>query len=318
MGRPGAWNRLTPAEQGFIFAQIEEKEGGHPLRLSPHYAPRNVALERFPAVRSPAERRPKITVVTPSFQQGRFLEATLRSVLEQEGVRLDYIVQDGGSTDATGEILRRYSPRLKHWASERDQGQGDALRRGFARMEAADDDAMAYLNSDDLLMPGAARFVADYFARHPEVDVVYGHRVLIDEDGREVGRWLAPRRSCDDLRMQDLVPQETLFWRKRIWDRVGGIDPSFQFALDWDLLLRFAAAGARIARLPWFLGLFRLHPHQKSRRPAWRRWSIPEWTACANAAWDGPGPETELVASMQRAQIDSTLLRRCLRRGWRL
>jgi glycosyltransferase involved in cell wall biosynthesis len=307
---------LTPPEQGFIFARIEEKDGGHPLRLSPHYPPREVAKERFPSPRLPASRLPKITVVTPSFQQGQFLEATVRSVLDQEGVRLDYIVQDGGSTDGTAEVLRCHAPRLKHWASERDRGQGDALRRGFARMEAGDDDVMAYLNSDDLLMPGAARFVAEYFARHPEVDVVYGHRVLIDEAGREVGRWLAPRRSCDDLRMQDLIPQETLFWRKRIWDRVGGIDPRFQFALDWDLLLRFAAAGARISRLPWFLGLFRLHPHQKSQARL-EEVGIPEMDRLRERSLGRPPLRAELVASMQRAQIDSTLLRTWMKRGWR-
>ena len=102
---------------------------------------------------------------------------------------------------------------------------------------------MAWINSDDFYLPGALAFVADYFAWHPDVDVLYGHRVLVDEQSREIGRWFLPKHDPEVLRLNDFVPQETLFWRRRIWDRVGGIDPSYKFALDWDLLLRFQAAG---------------------------------------------------------------------------
>ena len=95
-------------------------------------------------------------------------------------------------------------------------------------------------------------------ARHPEVDVIYGHRIIIDEADRDVGRWIMPRHDAATLEWIDYVPQETLFWRKKVWDRAGGIDRSFQFALDWDLLLRFQKAGARMVRLPYFLGAFRI------------------------------------------------------------
>jgi hypothetical protein len=317
LGRPRALSRLTPAEQGYVFARLEEKEGEHPLRLAPHYPPRAIAPERFPKARLAAERLPKFTIVTPSYQQAAFLESAIRSVLDQEGVRLELIVQDGGSTDGSVDILRRYSNRLKYWASGSDNGQADAIARGFAHMEAGLDDVMGYLNSDDALMPGALRFVAEYFARHPSVDAVYGHRVLIDEEGREVGRWFAPRRSCDDLRLQDLIPQETLFWRKRIWDRVGGVDRSFQFAVDWDLLLRFTAAGARIVRLPWFLGIFRLHPNQKSQARMGELGGPEMDRLRERSLGHAPAPD-ELVASMRRAQIESTLLRKWMRRGWRI
>jgi GT2 family glycosyltransferase len=123
---------------------------------------------------------------------------------------------------------------------------------------------MALLNSDDLIAPGALRFVAEYFAAHPEVDVVYGHRIIIDDNDREVGRWIMPRHHPATLEWIDYVPQETMFWRKRAWDLVGGIDPSFQFALDWDLLARFQQAGCRMVRLPYFLGAFRVHAEQKT------------------------------------------------------
>jgi hypothetical protein len=311
-----ALRRLTRMEQDFVFAKIE-RQGGNPLRTSPHYPPRPPVAERFPRSRLDPARLPKVVVVTPSFQQVDFVEAALRSVLEQEGVRLDYIVQDGGSTDGTADLLRRYGPRLKAWSSEPDGGQADAIKRGFARADCGPDDVMAYLNSDDLYMPGALRFVADYFARHPKVDVVYGHRLLIDEDGLEVGRWFTPRHSCAYLRIYDLVPQETFFWRKRIWDRVGGVDPQWHFAVDWDLLLRFADAGARFSRLPRFLGAFRLHPQQKTQARMLDV-GIPETDRLRERSLGRAATPAELFDHMRRAQLDSAVVAALWRRGWRL
>ena len=124
---------------------------------------------------------------------------------------------------------------------------------------------MGWLNSDDLLLPGSLAFVGDYFARHPEVDVVYGNRLLIDENDQEIGRWILPGHDGRALRWADYVPQETLFWRRELWDRVGAqLDESFQFAMDWDLLVRFQEAGAKFAHLPRFLGAFRVHAAQKT------------------------------------------------------
>lgn len=205
---------------------------------------------------------PRISIVTPSFRQGAFIERTLRSVLDQDYPALEYRVQDGGSGDGTADVLRRHEARLAGWVSEADDGQSDAINRGFA---ATSGEIMGWLNSDDLLLPGALHVVADYFARHPEVDVVYGDRVLIDEDDMEIGRWLLPGHDDGVLSWADFVPQETLFWRRTLWDRVGRrVDPSFRFAMDWDLLLRFRDAGARFAHIPRFLGAFRIHRRQKT------------------------------------------------------
>jgi GT2 family glycosyltransferase len=175
-------------------------------------------------------------------------------------------VQDGGSKDRSAEIIARHAARLKHWESVKDKGQADAIHRGFAHIAASlgADDLMAWLNSDDLLAPGALRFVAEYFATHPDVDVLYGHRIIIDDEDRDVGRWIMPRHNPATLEWIDYVPQETMFWRKRAWDRAGGIDPTFQFALDWDLLARFQQSGARVVRVPFFLGAFRVHAEQKT------------------------------------------------------
>jgi hypothetical protein len=316
LGRPAALRQLPGWEQEAVLARIEQR-GGHALSTDPRYPPRNPVLERFPRGRWKPERLPKVTVVTPSYQQARFVEATLRSVLGQEGVRLDYIVRDGGSTDGSADVIARYASRLKGWASEPDGGQASAVQRGFAGLECGPDDVMAYLNSDDLLMPGAVRFVAETFARHPEVDVVYGHRVLVDEAGFEIGRWFTPRRSCFDLRIHDFVPQETLFWRKRIWDRVCGIDARFQFSADWDLLLRFAEAGANFRRLPWFLGLFRRHPAQKTATQA-TDVGARERDELRRRSLGRAATLEEVDADMKRAQVESAFLASLWRRGWRL
>jgi GT2 family glycosyltransferase len=124
---------------------------------------------------------------------------------------------------------------------------------------------MAWLNSDDLFLPGAFHKVVDYFNRHPEVDVIYGDRLLIDENGDEIGRWILPKHDDSVLSWVDFIPQETMFWRRRIWEKVGGhVDESFRFCMDWDLIVRFRDAGARFAHLPQFLGAFRIHGMQKT------------------------------------------------------
>jgi glycosyltransferase involved in cell wall biosynthesis len=192
-----------------------------------------------------------------------FLERTLASVLDQQYPRLEYIVQDGGSRDGTPEILKRYSHRLHRAISAPDRGQTNALNLGFAH---ASGEILAYLNSDDVLLPGSLHYVIRYFQDHPDVDVVYGHRVFIDSDDHEVGRWVLPPHSDSMLVWADYVPQETMFWRRRIWEAIGAhFDESFQFAMDWDLLLRFRQAHAKMVRLPRFLGAFRVHDEQKSQ-----------------------------------------------------
>jgi hypothetical protein len=221
------------------------------LQLPPQYAePRTLAT--FPS----------LCIVTPSFRQAPFIERTIRSVLDQGYPKLAYFVQDGASDDGTVAILERYAGRLAGWESRADSGQTEAINRGFARV---DGEIMAWLNSDDLLLPGALAYVAEYFNAHPEVDVVYGNRILIDENDLEIGCWILPPHNDRVLSWADFVPQETLFWRRSIWDKVGArVDESFHFAMDWDLLVRFRDAGARFARLPRFLGGFRVHPQQKT------------------------------------------------------
>jgi ADP-heptose:LPS heptosyltransferase/GT2 family glycosyltransferase len=234
-----------------------------------HYEPRPIAWDRrLPAVPPGRADLPKIGIVTPSYGQDAFVESTILSVLNQDYPKLIYVVQDGGSQDSSPSIIAKYEARLHHWSSEKDRGQADAIRKGFTHIEPdlAPTDVMAWFNSDDLVAPKALAYVAAYFADHPDVDVVYGHRIIIDEHDQEVGRWIMPPHEADSIEWIDYVPQETMFWRKRAWDIAGGIDPTFQFALDWDLLARFHQAGYRIVRLPYFLGCFRVHSQQKTNQ----------------------------------------------------
>ena len=226
------------------------------------YPPRELKLPSPYSTSLAVERLPSISIVTPSFNQAHFLGRTIDSVLGQGYSKLEYFVQDGGSTDGTMEVLQHYGDRLTGWLSEKDDGQSHAINLGFARTKG---EIMGWLNSDDLLMPGALHRVGEYFAQHPEVDVVYGHRILIDEQDLEIGRWVLPSHDGKVLSWADFVPQETLFWRRTIWEKAGGqIDESFRFAMDWDLLLRLRDVGARMVRLPWFLGAFRIHEAQKT------------------------------------------------------
>lgn len=223
------------------------------------YPPRPMVA---PAPAEPPRDLPAISLVTPVYNQAAFIERTLASVAAQRYGRLEHIVVDGGSDDGTREIVARHAPGLAHWESGRDSGQAEALNKGFAR---ASGEILGWLNGDDLLLPGALACVARAFAAHPGVDVVYGDRIVIDEQDREVGRWALPAHSNAILSWLDFIPQETLFWRRRAWERVGArIDPGFQFAMDWDLLVRLRDSGATFLHLPRFLGAFRVHPAQKT------------------------------------------------------
>jgi glycosyltransferase involved in cell wall biosynthesis len=232
------------------------------LGLLHQHPPRDLKMPAPFVSRMVSAKLPSISIVTPSFNQAAFIGRTIESVLSQHYPKLEYLVQDGGSRDGTVDILRHNSDRVSSWESKKDNGQSSAINLGFAKTSG---EVMGWLNSDDLLAPGCLAYVGEYFARHPDVDVVYGHRIVVDEKDNEIGRWILPRHNDAVLKWADFIPQETLFWRRSIWERAGGcIDESFRFAMDWDLLLRFRALGAKMVRLPRFLGVFRVHENQKT------------------------------------------------------
>jgi len=231
-----------------------------PMWTFEQYPPRLLNLTAFPPAPAIPARAPRIAMVTPSYNHAQYLGAAIESIVSQNYPSLYYHVQDGASIDGTIDLLKTLGDSIS-WKSEPDKGQSNAINLGFA---GADCEIMAYLNSDDMLLPGTLAYVANYFMSHPDVDVVYGHRVFVDREGLEVGRAVLPPHDGKALQYADYIPQETMFWRKRVWDRIGPIDENFHYAMDWDFILRAQAAEFKLVRLPRFLACFRIHDAQKT------------------------------------------------------
>lgn len=278
------------------------------------------------SLRTKPHSRLKISIVTCSYQQGRYLDATMRSVLEQENANVEYIVMDGGSTDNSVDVIRRHQDRLAYWVSEKDKGQTDALIRGF---DKASGDIMGWLCSDDLLLPGALELVARYFEEHPEVDAVYGDSLWIDGDGN----FIRPKKEMGFRRLAFLfdhnyISQPSMFWRRSLYEKVGGLDARFNLAMDADLWERFSQH-TKIAHIPAYLSCMRYYPEQKTRAMHGRslqeydeirsRSSVPmralwpvlrlvgrtERVLCklANGGYGARAPE-QLVTALKRYHID--------------
>lgn len=179
---------------------------------------------------------PVVSIVSPSLNHGRYVEATVRSVLAQDYPRLEYVVMDGGSTDGTLEVLARHRPALRYFSGP-DGGQAAAINAGF-RMTTGE--ILGWLNSDDLYEPGAVSAAVRFFAEHPEVALVYGEAVFIDADGGEVG----PRTHAQPfdlarmVRDGDFIVQPAAFFRRAAFEAVGGLDESLRWSMDYDLWLK--------------------------------------------------------------------------------
>jgi len=212
--------------------------------------------------------RTRISIVTPSFNHGRFISRTIDSVLGQEGdFELEYLVADGGSTDGTLDVLRGYGDRIR-WVSEPDAGQVDAINKGLARATGA---ILGWLNSDDVLCPGAIARVAAALAERPQAQWLHGRCRIIDERDRVVRPWIslykhwrARRHTLERLLTENYISQMTAFWRRRAMDAVGPLDPSLKLAFDYDLWLRLARLGPPIYLGGAPLACFRWYEASKS------------------------------------------------------
>jgi glycosyltransferase involved in cell wall biosynthesis len=215
------------------------------------------------------EPLPLVTIVTPSFNQARFLEATIESVLSQDYPRIEYIVLDGGSTDGSVDILHKHADRLATYVSEPDRGQTDAINRGFGM---AHGEILAWLNSDDVYYPGAVSEAVAYLQAHPEIGMVHGEAHYLDEAGRAVARFPSARTGHHDLRRgAPRIAQQAAFFRTVLWEMVGPLDPTFLYAMDYDLWIRISAV-TTLAYVPALWAGFRLHGESKSMTVARQCW----------------------------------------------
>jgi glycosyltransferase involved in cell wall biosynthesis len=180
---------------------------------------------------------PRISIVTPSYNQGQFLEETIRSVLLQGYPSLEYIIIDGGSTDESVEIIRKYEQHLAHWVSEKDSGQANAINKGF---KIATGEILAWLNSDDVYEPQAIQQAVKFLVESG-ADIVYGDSYIIDECGRQKKITDAPPFDLAALLMDSFIPQQSTFFRRRVTDAIGLLDEGFHYAMDYDLWLRIAS-----------------------------------------------------------------------------
>lgn len=208
---------------------------------------------------------PSITLVTPSFNQARYLESTIQSVLEQQYPRLQYGIVDGGSTDGSLQIIERYRKHLDFVIIEPDRGQSDAINKGLA---LAQGDILGWLCSDDTLLPGALARVADHFAGHPDDPWLIGQAQRIDAEGNPLGllQALGDFTLAGALIRQRPfnVPQPATFWRAAIWRQVGGLNPDLHHAMDFDLWCRWLALGHHPTILNQPLATYREHPQSKT------------------------------------------------------
>jgi glycosyltransferase involved in cell wall biosynthesis len=217
--------------------------------------PWTTGLPRWPARMSNGKPWPRLTVITPSYNQGKFIEETILSVLRQGYPNLEYIIIDGGSTDNTVEILRKHEHALAYWVSERDQGQSSALNKGLRR---ATGEIIGWLNSDDMYTEGCFRHVVDAFAASPDAVLVHGNRILLDADSHVSGWATLP--SFDPQTTGFIVCSETAFWRRS----VGALfSAELRFAMDLEFFSRLYQTG-RFVKLDAFLGYFRCYRGNKS------------------------------------------------------
>lgn len=205
---------------------------------------------------------PKITIVTPSFNQGEFLEDTILSILDQGYQNLEYIVIDGGSSDNSIEIIRKYAEELTYWVSEPDRGQSHAINKG---LQLASGEILTWINSDDILMPGALDAVADSFSRNRDAGFIYGDCLILNEDGNSI---YANRVSSYDwgvlLYARSLINQPASFFRNDVLDKIGFLDEKLDYCLDLEFWARAAHSGIKFHMLPRLLAGFRLHRLSKT------------------------------------------------------
>lgn len=216
---------------------------------------------------------PAVTVVTPSYNQGHFIRATIESVLSQDYPHIEYIIMDGGSTDETAAVVKDYAGRLR-FISEKDRGQSDAINKGFRMAKGS---IVAWLNSDDLYLPGAVKTAVAAFERNPLAGAVYGEGYLIDKDGNITGRFpcTEPLNLWKLIYVSDYILQQSVYFRKDVLDDVGYLEEDLHYTMDWDVLIRIARKYP-LEYVQEYMGCLREYADAKSFATAQRRRRVKE------------------------------------------
>ena len=208
------------------------------------------------------EIQPLVSIITPSYNQGQFLEETILSVLKQDYNNIEYIIIDGGSNDNSFEIIQKFKDRFAYWVSEKDEGQTDAIIKGFNKAHGK---YITWLCSDDLIEPSMITISVSFLENHPEWVMTYGDRVRYDAKGNIIGY----HRYCEFkpwlLKWGFAIPQETMLMRRDAYNGSGGLDKNLKMAMDFDLFCKLSKTGL-IKHLPGFLGRFRSHTNNKSTK----------------------------------------------------
>jgi glycosyltransferase involved in cell wall biosynthesis len=205
-----------------------------------------------------------VSIITPSFNQARYLETTIKSVLTQDYPRIEYIVIDGASTDNSVDVIKKYENRLAYWISEKDNGQADAINKGLAR---ANGDIVAWLNSDDYYLPNAISNAVKVFEGIPGVVMAYGDMLAVNELGQTINTLKYKQVSLEDLLCFQIIGQPAVFFRREAFEKTGGLDTTFHYLLDHHLWIRLAQQG-KILHVPQTWAAARYHAEAKNRAKA--------------------------------------------------
>lgn len=207
---------------------------------------------------------PKIFIITPSYNQGQFLEETILSVLNQNYPNFEYIIIDGGSTDNSVDIIKKYEGRLTYWVSEKDHGQTHAINKGFKK---ATGEIVNWINSDDLLSPGALQAVAEASDKYPDADFYFGDFTVIDHKGRKIfSRKSPPYHFATLFWGRQLSSQPAVFFKRSVFDEIGYLDESLNFCMDTEFWIRAACNGSKFKQIKYSLGIARIHGDAKTAR----------------------------------------------------